>query len=416
METSMSSEQFVSYAQNFEDVMLWRALKHIQQGFYVDVGAYAPKDDSVTQAFYERGWRGINIEPMAFYYEALCKERPGDINLPFAVAATEREITLFEIPETGLSSGIFEFVQGAQSSGRVVVEHTVQALPLNKILEAHAHEPIHFLKIDVEGFEEEVLQGLDLSRWRPWIFIVEATIPNSSEVSYDSWEPILLSAAYVFVYFDGLNRFYVSKEHSELAASFAVPPNFFDHFITHLQLNTLQQIADRDSAIQELNEKLKDFEANKNEITALRSELEWARTDLSYLRAELPGARAELTDLRASLASVKAELTKTREDLTSIKAELTSANAEIGASRSETELFKREYFNILYSQSYRITAPMRFFYRVISKLRAGRYQTGSVAPAQNLITVLSPVVQESQEDEQYFLSLFQHEINKRSNS
>jgi len=54
---------FISYSQNLEDVMLWRALKHIEQGFYVDVGANDPTFLSVTHAFYERGWHGINIDP-----------------------------------------------------------------------------------------------------------------------------------------------------------------------------------------------------------------------------------------------------------------------------------------------------------------------------------------------------------------
>ena len=71
---------FISYAQNYEDVMLWRALKHIDKGFYVDVGANDPIIDSVTAAFYERGWRGINIEPMRSYHEHLCAARPLDIN------------------------------------------------------------------------------------------------------------------------------------------------------------------------------------------------------------------------------------------------------------------------------------------------------------------------------------------------
>ena len=55
---------FVSYAQNYEDLMLWRALRHVEQGFYVDCGAYDPEEHSVTKAFYERGWSGINIEPV----------------------------------------------------------------------------------------------------------------------------------------------------------------------------------------------------------------------------------------------------------------------------------------------------------------------------------------------------------------
>ena len=44
---------FTSYAQNFEDVLLWRALRGIKNGFYIDIGAYAPDDDSVTRAFYD---------------------------------------------------------------------------------------------------------------------------------------------------------------------------------------------------------------------------------------------------------------------------------------------------------------------------------------------------------------------------
>ena len=61
----------VSYAQNFEDVMLHRALKNIDQGFYIDVGANDPEIDSVTKAFYDMGWRGINIEPVAEWFEKL---------------------------------------------------------------------------------------------------------------------------------------------------------------------------------------------------------------------------------------------------------------------------------------------------------------------------------------------------------
>lgn len=48
-----------SYAQHGEDVVLNRAFKHQQNGFYVDVGAAGPVQHSVTKLFYDRGWRGI---------------------------------------------------------------------------------------------------------------------------------------------------------------------------------------------------------------------------------------------------------------------------------------------------------------------------------------------------------------------
>lgn len=41
--------------------MLKRALKDIDCGFYIDIGANDSEIDSVTKAFYDEGWRGINI-------------------------------------------------------------------------------------------------------------------------------------------------------------------------------------------------------------------------------------------------------------------------------------------------------------------------------------------------------------------
>ena len=61
--------------------MLHRALRPVQQGFYVDVGANDPVCHSITKAFYERGWRGINIEPVQSWlsYIVLPSSRPNEI-------------------------------------------------------------------------------------------------------------------------------------------------------------------------------------------------------------------------------------------------------------------------------------------------------------------------------------------------
>ena len=95
---------FISYAQNYEDVMLWRALGYVGQGFYIDVGANDPEGDSVTRAFYDRGWNGINIEPMAEHFAQLKAGRPRDINLQAAVGDTQGEITLYAPDMRGWAS------------------------------------------------------------------------------------------------------------------------------------------------------------------------------------------------------------------------------------------------------------------------------------------------------------------------
>ena len=74
----------ISYAQNFEDVILWRVFKDIISGFYIDVGAYHPRIDSVTKWFYDQGWNGINIEPSKEYLDRFYDERPRDLNLNLA--------------------------------------------------------------------------------------------------------------------------------------------------------------------------------------------------------------------------------------------------------------------------------------------------------------------------------------------
>ena len=56
---------FISYARNFEDVILWRCLQHLEKGAYIDIGAGDLRAGSVTQAFYDRGWRGTHVEPVA---------------------------------------------------------------------------------------------------------------------------------------------------------------------------------------------------------------------------------------------------------------------------------------------------------------------------------------------------------------
>ena len=222
---------FISYAQNYEDVMLWRALKHIEKGFYIDVGAYSPSLDSVTKAFYNAGWRGINIEPNPVFIDKYNDQRKEDINLSVAISNESGEAEMFFVSNPGLSSLSQEIAQGHSKLGWDTTSCTVKVKTLADICNEYCLErDIHFLKVDIEGLEEKALRGNDWSKFRPWIIVVEATLPMSQVENYKDWEPALLDENYVFAYADGLNRFYVSKEHKELLPAFKYPPNFFDEY------------------------------------------------------------------------------------------------------------------------------------------------------------------------------------------
>lgn len=224
---------FVSYAQNFEDVMLWRALKNISGGFYIDVGAAWPDQDSVTKAFYQRGWRGINIEPNPDFFAQLEVKRPRDKNLQIAVSESEGTQIFSIITDTGLSTLDQAVAQAHVQSGFQQQSQQVETDTLANVWEKHvpAGAPVHFLKVDVEGAERAVLCSNNWGTHRPWIVVVEATRPMSQIESHSDWEPVLLEARYVMAYFDGLNRFYVAEEQRALCAAFRLPPNVFDDFV-----------------------------------------------------------------------------------------------------------------------------------------------------------------------------------------
>ena len=278
--------------------MLWRALKHIEHGFYLDVGANDPTVDSVTQFFYEQGWCGINIEPLTSHWQALQEARLRDINLQCVVGSFEGEIKLWECDVRGWATTDEEVIAHHETNGHLGRYTKVRQTTLNQLWLEHVPLEVHFLKIDVEGSERSVLEGLDLQRFRPWIVVVEATRPNTMIEVHAQWEHLLLNANYQFVYADGLNRFYIAGEHQELKAAFSYPPNFFDHFVTapHLEGNLwAQTIATRaEQALQDL------AMAEQRAAQALALA---ATTNLraNQLTEELKVLQAHATDLEAKL-------------------------------------------------------------------------------------------------------------------
>ena len=282
---------FISHAQNFEDVMLWRALMHVEKGFYIDVGANAPDVDSVTKAFYERGWSGINIEPLLSHHLDLERERPRDINLRCAAGAFHGEINLWECDIRGWATADKSVIAQHSANGHKGIFYKVPVLTLTEICAANAKNEIHFLKVDVEGFEKSVIKGMDFSRFRPWILVIEATQPNSTIEVYNSWESIITVNGYSFGYADGLNRFYVANEHAELLASLRYPPNVLDgfalsenHFFSRIEGHKAQQ---------------SDIRAQQEAARALQAESQSQQSEAKALELEQRLAAAEVATHQA---------------------------------------------------------------------------------------------------------------------
>jgi FkbM family methyltransferase len=217
----------VSYAQNGEDVLLRRLFGERDSGFYIDVGAHDPRVDSVTKHFYDRGWHGINIEPLPGRIDAFDRERPRDSNLAVGLSDTKGMLTFHEVVGIPAHSTFDTGIAGVYSSeGAEVQQSSVEVTTLADVCTRYVTGEIDFLTMDVEGFEEQVVSGGDWDHFRPRVVVGERINPASPLGARTAWEPLLVSHGYVEAFFDGVNAFLVREEdYSSFAPKLAAPAN-----------------------------------------------------------------------------------------------------------------------------------------------------------------------------------------------
>jgi FkbM family methyltransferase len=164
------------YGQDGEDLILNRLLEGQTIGFYVDVGAHHPVRFSNTYLFYQRGWRGINIDAMPGSMKKFKKVRSRDINIECGVAGTVGKLMYHQFNEPALNT--FD-VNEAEHKNKPpyqmtgTVEVAVERLDALLARYLPSGQQIDFLSVDVEGKDEEVLRSNDWSRYRPRFILAE---------------------------------------------------------------------------------------------------------------------------------------------------------------------------------------------------------------------------------------------------
>ena len=173
------------YSQDGEDVLLFSLYeeKPEYKGFYVDIGAHHPFRVSNTQLFYEKGWRGINIDATPGSMIEFERQRPEDINIEIGIADKKGTMCYYIFEEPGYNSFdeklSLERLDLGHKTGnpglRLKNKTRVRTDTLNNILSKNlpSGQKIDFISIDIEGFEENVLRNFDFGTYAPSYFVVE---------------------------------------------------------------------------------------------------------------------------------------------------------------------------------------------------------------------------------------------------
>jgi FkbM family methyltransferase len=172
----------VSYAHHGEDLVLEGICNRIGIAIptYLDIGAFDPIDGSNTFLFYEKGCRGVLVEPNPYYSNRLRSIRPRDTVLNAGIGPVDRSEADYYLFANGPEWNTFSKEQAdvliAKYGDRIsaVKVTKMPLLGINRVMEEHfAKNPPDLLSIDTEGLDLSILLKLDFDRFRPPVVCAE---------------------------------------------------------------------------------------------------------------------------------------------------------------------------------------------------------------------------------------------------
>ena len=196
------------YGEFGEDILVNRILKNIKKGRYVDVGCYHPFKGSLTVELYNRCWKGINIDLSKTSIDLFNIVRKKDINLNLAISDFNGETNYYENSPINQQNSLIK-----DNDDQKIIK--IECSRLNSVLEKNKIENFEYLNIDVEGYEEKVIQGINLIKFKPILITIENNNLHIKDYMNSEIYNILIKNKYIFIGKTGVTNFFLIDEYAK---------------------------------------------------------------------------------------------------------------------------------------------------------------------------------------------------------
>lgn len=215
-----------SYSQCGEDIIirfiLENILKNNKSFNYCDIGANDPWKLSNTASFYRKNKKnslGIMVEPDPSLATNIKKKRPKDVVINKGIKSSEESadtLEFYQISSNTLNTFSYKEAQYYETLGyKIINKLDIEVININQLLEEYfRNKELHFLSVDVEGLDYEILKTMDFLRFKPICICVETInfVPNGMAEKDEKILKLMSSNGYFEYAFTGINSIFVDKE------------------------------------------------------------------------------------------------------------------------------------------------------------------------------------------------------------
>ena len=206
------------YSQWGEDLFIESFFKNKNNGVYLDIGCFHPYMYSNTCLLYKKGWRGVNIDINQTSIDLFNIVRPDDANICTAIDKEKKELKVyFDDPFSPVNTVNKKFYNSLKKTffknKKILI---IQSKTINEILNlSKIKDKIDFINIDAEGQDFEILQQINLNKYKARLLSIEThNVDGSKTDKFDFIRGYLEKKGYFIFKRVGPTTLFSSKKHN----------------------------------------------------------------------------------------------------------------------------------------------------------------------------------------------------------